>query len=89
MVILGKSLFLFPEPVREIAEVCSVKKVPILYDGAHVLGLILGGYFQKPFEEGAHFINGSTHKTFPGPQRGVILGNMSNEEEIKWWKSVD
>lgn len=89
MVILGKSLFLFPEPVREIAEVCRAKNIPLLYDGAHVLGLIFGGQFQNPFEEGAHFINGSTHKTFPGPQRGVILGNMSSEQEIKWWNSVD
>jgi glycine hydroxymethyltransferase len=89
MVILGKSLFLFPEPVREIAEVCRAKNIPLLYDGAHVLGLIFGGQFQNPFEEGAHFINGSTHKTFPGPQRGVILGNMSSEKEIKWWNSVD
>ena len=60
-----------------------------MYDGAHVLGLILGGQFQNPFEEGAHFINGSTHKTFPGPQRGVILGNMATELEMKWWSSVD
>ena len=89
MVILGKSLFLFPEPVKEIAEVCRFKKIPILYDGAHVLGLILGGKFQDPFLEGAHLINASTHKTFPGPQRGIILGNMSNEEEGKWWKSID
>ena len=89
MVILGKSLFLFPEPVSEIAEVCRTKKIPLLYDGAHVLGLILGGQFQNPFAEGAHFINASTHKTFPGPQRGVILGNMSREHEIKWWKSID
>ncbi|MEZ7974872.1 MAG: glycine hydroxymethyltransferase, partial [SAR324 cluster bacterium] len=56
MVILGKSLFLFPEPVREIAEVCRAKNIPLLYDGAHVLGLIFGGQFQNPFEEGAHFI---------------------------------
>ncbi len=89
MVILGKSLFLFPEPVREIAEVCRSKKIPILYDGAHVLGLILGGKFQNPFLEGAHFINASTHKTFPGPQRGVILGNMNSEQEMKWWNSID
>jgi len=89
MVILGKSLFLFPEPVREIAEVCRSKKIPILYDGAHVLGLILGGHFQNPFLEGAHFINASTHKTFPGPQRGIILGNMTSEHEKKWWKSID
>ncbi len=73
MVILGKSLFLFPEPVREIAEVCRLKNIPILYDGAHVLGLILGEQFQNPFLEGAHLINASTHKTFPGPQRGIIL----------------
>ena len=89
MVILGKSLFLFPEPVREIAEVCRAKNIPMLYDGAHVLGLIFGGQFQNPFEEGAHFINGSTHKTFPGPQRGVILGSMAGEQEMKWWTSVD
>ena len=89
LVILGKSLFLFPEPVKEIAEVCRSKNIPVLYDGAHVLGLIFGGQFQNPIEEGAHFINGSTHKTFPGPQRGVILGNMSSEQEIKWWNSVD
>ena len=89
MVILGKSLFLFPEPVREIAEVCRSKNIPILYDGAHVLGLILGGHFQNPFLEGAHFINASTHKTFPGPQRGIILGNMISEDEKKWWKSID
>ena len=89
MVILGKSLFLFPEPVREIAEVCRLKNIPILYDGAHVLGLILGEQFQNPFLEGAHLINASTHKTFPGPQRGIILGNMSDDEEEKWWKRID
>lgn len=89
LVILGKSLFLFPEPVKEIAEVCRSKNIPVLYDGAHVLGLILGGQFQNPFEEGAHFITGSTHKTFPGPQRGVVLGNLKTEQELKWWSNID
>jgi glycine hydroxymethyltransferase len=89
LVILGKSLFLFPEPVKEVAEVCRAKNIPLLYDAAHVLGLILGGKFQNPFAEGAHFITASTHKTFPGPQRGVILGNLATEAELKWWTSVD
>ncbi|MBF0288053.1 MAG: serine hydroxymethyltransferase [SAR324 cluster bacterium] len=89
MVVLGKSLFLFPEPVKEIAEVCRALNIPVLYDGAHVLGLILGGQFQSPFAEGAHFISGSTHKTFPGPQRGVILGQLQEENELKWWTSID
>ena len=89
LAILGKSLFLFPEPVQEIAKACRSLKIPLLYDGAHVLGLILGGCFQNPFQEGAHFINASTHKTFPGPQRGVILGNLKGDEEMKWWTSID
>lgn len=89
LVILGKSLFLFPEPVREIAELCRQKNIPLLYDAAHVFGLILGGKFQDPFGDGAHFITASTHKTFPGPQRGVILGNLKTEQEIKWWTAID
>jgi len=89
MVILGKSLFLFPEPVKEVAEVCRAKNIPLLYDAAHVLGLILGGQFQDPFKEGAHFITASTHKTFPGPQRGVVLGNLATDQELKWWTSID
>jgi glycine hydroxymethyltransferase len=89
LVVLGKSLFLFPEPVEQIAEICRAKDIPILYDAAHVLGLILGGQFQDPFREGAHFIAASVHKTFPGPQRGVILGNLHTEQELKWWSSID
>lgn len=89
LVVMGKSLFLFPEPVEQIAEVCRAKNIPVLYDAAHVLGLILGGQFQDPFREGAHFIASSVHKTFPGPQRGVILGNLTSDQELKWWSSID
>ena len=89
LVILGKSLFLFPEPVQEVAAICRQLNIPVLYDGAHVLGLILGGQFQNPFAEGAHFLTASTHKTFPGPQRGAILGNLESEQELKWWTSID
>jgi len=48
------------------------------------LGLIAGKRFQDPLREGAHVITGSTHKTFPGPQHGVIIGNTSEED----WKLV-
>jgi glycine hydroxymethyltransferase len=89
MVILGKSLFLFPEPVEEIATFCRTKNIPLLYDGAHVLGLIAGGQFQDPLHEGATWLTGSTHKTFPGPQRGVILGNLDAEGEKRYWPAAD
>ena len=60
----------------------------IMYDMAHVLGLV-GGHFQKPFEEGAEIVTGSTHKTFFGPQRGVI-GVSYKPEDLKWglWETI-
>ncbi len=70
-IVLGKSMFLHPEPVREIRE--KFPELTIVYDAAHVFGLIYGGEFQQPFQEGADIITASTHKTFPGPQGGIIL----------------
>lgn len=89
LVVMGKSLFLFPEPVEEVAAFCQTKNIPLLYDGAHVLGLIAGGQFQDPLREGATWLTGSTHKTFPGPQRGVILGDLDPEAEKKFWPAAD
>jgi glycine hydroxymethyltransferase len=89
IVVMGKSLFLFPEPVAEVAAFCKSQDIPLLYDGAHVLGLIAGGQFQSPLQEGATWLTGSTHKTFPGPQRGVILANMDEESAKKYWPPAD
>src|SRR5215471_4068757 len=89
IVVMGKSLFLFPEPVQEVAVFCKTKDIPLLYDGARVLGLIAGGQFQSPLREGATWMTGSTHKTFPGPQRGIILGNLDAEDEKKYWPAAD
>jgi glycine hydroxymethyltransferase len=89
LVVMGKSLFLFPEPVSEVAAFCKTRDIPLLYDGAHVLGLIAGGEFQSPLHEGATWMTGSTHKTFPGPQRGIILGNLDAEGEKKYWPAAD
>lgn len=89
LVVMGKSLFLFPEPVAEVAAFCKTKDIPLLYDGAHVLGLVAGGQFQDPLHEGATWMTGSTHKTFPGPQRGVILGNMDEATAKKFWPAAD
>ncbi len=89
LVIFGKSLYLFPDPVKELAPLCREKKIPVLYDGAHVLGLIAGGQFQDPLAEGATWLTGSTHKTFPGPQRGLILANLEGESEKEYWTPAD
>jgi len=76
LIIFGKSMFLYGEPVKFVSELVSrMNPHPILmFDMAHVLGLY--GAFQAPFSEGADVVTGSTHKTFFGPQRGVVAGNM-------------
>jgi glycine hydroxymethyltransferase len=77
IVTFGGSLFLFPHPLKELRSVAEEVGAFVAYDASHVLGLIAGGVFQDPLKEGADFITSSTHKTFPGPQGGVILGNPS------------
>jgi glycine hydroxymethyltransferase len=78
LVILGSSNFLFPHPVREITGCLSrAPNTVVAYDASHVLGLIACGEFQDPLAEGAHVVFGSTHKTLPGPQGGIIFGNDS------------
>lgn len=75
LVIVGASEFLFPHPLRELAEAAHAVGAPVYYDGSHVMGLIVGNRFQDPFGEGADILAGSTHKTIFGPQRGVIATN--------------
>jgi glycine hydroxymethyltransferase len=89
LIVLGKSLFLFPEPLPQLTEVCRAKGIPILYDGAHVFGLIVGGQFQDPWREGATWVTASTHKTFPGPQRGVIVSDLDEEDAAHYWPAAD
>jgi glycine hydroxymethyltransferase len=74
VVVLGSSTFLHPHPVAPIAEACAEIGAPLVYDGSHVMGLLVAGRFQHPLEEGADLIFGSTHKTLFGPQGGIIVG---------------
>ncbi len=89
-IIFGKSMVLHKEPVAEIRRFVDEQGIntTIMYDMAHVLGLI-GDHFQKPFEEGAEIVTGSTHKTFFGPQRGII-GVSYKPEDLKWglWETM-
>ena len=89
LIVLGKSLFLFPEPLSELAAVCKQKSIAVLFDAAHVFGLIVGGQFQDPWREGATWVTASTHKTFPGPQRGVIVADLDEEDANRYWPAAD
>jgi glycine hydroxymethyltransferase len=78
-VTLGASVYLFPHPTKEIAEAAHAVGAKVVHDVAHVLGLIAGGKWPNPVHEGADVATSSTHKTFPGPQGGVIF---TNSEEM-------
>lgn len=72
-VVLGQSFFLFPYPLRAIAEEAHAHDALVFYDASHVLGLVAGGGFQDPLREGADVLYGSTHKSFFGPQGGLLV----------------
>jgi len=88
LIILGASLYLFPHPVGKIAEIAKTVGAYVLHDSAHVFGLIVGGVFPNPLREGAHVITTSTHKTFPGPQGGLIATVLGDEINTQIQKAV-
>jgi len=79
----GGSVFLFPHPVKELAEFLKGHGMHINYDAAHVAGLIAGGKFQDPLREGTDTMTMSTHKTLFGPQGGLVIGSEEHAEPIK------
>ena len=81
---LGSSFIFFPHPVKAVCDHIRTAQIPTrcVYDGAHVLGLIATGEFQDPLREGAEVLFGSTHKSFYGPQGGIILTNSPELERL-------
>ena len=73
LVALGLSMSLFPQPVAEMKRVIAEWGGRLFFDAAHQLGLIGGGQFQRPLEEGADIVTGSAGKTFSGPQSGIMI----------------
>jgi glycine hydroxymethyltransferase len=83
VVIFGASIILFPHPLRMLAKAAHDASAHVAYDGSHVMGLIAGGEFQDPLREGSQALFGSTHKTFFGPQGGIILADKEHGEIVK------
>lgn len=77
------SYYLNPHNLREIRAALGDEAI-IIYDASHTMGLIMGQQFQAPLKEGADVICANTHKTLPGPQKGLIafrdkaLGEKAN-----------
>jgi glycine hydroxymethyltransferase len=83
VVVFGASLILFPYPLNTLAKAARENGAFVGFDGSHVLGLIAGEQFQDPLKEGAHALFGSTHKSFFGPQGGIILADEDHGKLLK------
>jgi glycine hydroxymethyltransferase len=81
LITIGGSLNLFPHPVGEIRKIADEIDAYVLYDAAHMSGMIAGRAWQQPLEEGAHAMTMSTYKSLGGPPSGLILSNDAHLAE--------
>lgn len=77
LITIGGSLNLYPHPVTAIREIADAVGAKVLFDAAHLCGLIAGRAWPNPLTDGAHMITFSTYKSLGGPAGGVIVTNDS------------
>ena len=75
LITIGGSLNLFPHPVRKIREIADEVGALVLFDAAHLCGMIAGHAWPQPLDEGAHLMTMSTYKSLGGPASGLIVTN--------------
>ncbi len=79
LITIGTSLNLVPHPVAEIRAIADRHGAALLFDAAHACGMIAGGAWPNPLDEGAHLMTMSTYKSLGGPAGGLVL---TNEPEL-------
>jgi glycine hydroxymethyltransferase len=75
LISVGGSLNLFAHPVRELRAIADEVGAHLLFDAAHLSGMIAGRAWQQPLAEGAHLMTMSTYKSLGGPPSGLIVTN--------------
>ncbi len=75
LITLGASLNLFEHPVARVREIADEVGAKVLFDAAHQCGIIAGGAWKNPLQEGAHLMTMSTYKSLGGPAGGLLLTN--------------
>lgn len=75
LVTLGGSLNLFPWDIKAVRRIADEVGSPILFDAAHLCGMIAGQAWPNPLSEGADLMTMSTYKSLGGPAGGLIVTN--------------
>ena len=78
LITIGGSLNLFPHPVAEVRAVADAVGAALLFDAAHVCGLLAGGVWPNPLDLGADLLTMSTYKSLGGPPGGLVLTNRAD-----------
>lgn len=81
LITMGASLNLFAHPVREVRAIADQVGARVLFDAAHLCGMIAGGAWANPLDEGAHLMTMSTYKSLGGPAGGLIVTNEADLAE--------
>ena len=81
LITIGGSLNLLPHPVADVAAIAASVGAPVLFDAAHACGMIAGGVWANPLDEGADLMTMSTYKSLGGPAGGLLLTNRADLAE--------
>lgn len=73
MITIGGSLNLFHHPIADVRAIADEVGAKVLFDAAHLCGMIAGKVWPQPLEEGAHLMTFSTYKSLGGPAGGLIV----------------
>jgi len=75
LITIGGSLNLNLHPVAKIREIADTVGAKVLFDAAHLSGIIAGRAWENPLNQGAHLMTMSTYKSLGGPASGLLVTN--------------
>lgn len=81
LITLGGSLNLEPHPVAEVRAIADEVGAKLMFDAAHLCGMIAGNAWENPLDQGAHLMTMSTYKSLGGPAGGLIVTNEADLAE--------
>ncbi len=77
LITIGGSLNLVPHPVKGIRTIADGVGAHVLFDAAHICGVIAGRVWPNPLDEGADIMTMSTYKSLGGPPGGLVFTNSA------------
>jgi len=78
LITMGSSLNLFAHPISQTREIADEVGARLLFDAAHLCGMIAAGAWPNPLDQGAHLMTMSTYKSLGGPAGGLIVTNHAD-----------